>query len=89
MMSELFDEQKARQQYDLSQRNQYFSQGILQGMEKGMEKGMAKGKAQNSLEIAGKLLRLGILTRQEIADTTGLPLEKINQLAASADPSSV
>lgn len=80
MMSELFDEEYLRNQYNLAERRKNFAEGMQQGMLQGMEKGIL----QSSIDIAVKLLRSGIMPKEEIASITGLSPEKINELEAAA-----
>lgn len=67
MMSIIFDEDYQREQYDKSR----FMEGKIEGK--------IEGKAETALN----LLRLGLLSKENIAKATGLPLEKINELATS------
>ncbi len=66
--------------------------GFVEGMEKGMEKGIEKGLAEgieNGLaegqrkaneDIARKLKSMGVLSAEQIAETTGLSVEEIEKL---------
>ena len=49
------------------------------GMEKGMEKGIKKGEKNKAVEIARKLLDIGISSEQ-ISSATGLPVPEIMEL---------
>lgn len=60
MMSELFDEEYLRKQYDLSERKKSFAEGI----EKGMEKGIEKGKSSTLKSVADKLREMGLSDEQ-------------------------
>jgi predicted transposase/invertase (TIGR01784 family) len=54
-------------------------EGIDQGLEKGMEKGMEKGRELEREQIALRLLDKG-LAATEIADVTGLSVQRIRSL---------
>ena len=65
--------------------NQFKEAKMLQsveewGMEKGMEKGLKKGREENMEKTAVNLLKMGVLTKEQIAEATGLPLERIEIL---------
>ena len=49
--------------------------------EAGREKGLAEGALNKAIEAAKNLLRMGILTHEQIAQVQGLPLAKIQELA--------
>ncbi len=67
MMSELFDEEYLRNQYNLSERRKNFAEG----MEKGMEKGIEKGKSSTLKSIADKLREMG-LSDEQIKEATSI-----------------
>ena len=60
MMSELFDEEYLRSQYNKAERNKNFAEG----MEKGMEKGIEKGKSSTLKSVADKLREMGLSDEQ-------------------------
>lgn len=53
--------------------------GIVEGMEKGMEKGIAEGMEKGIILTARNLKQAGI-SKEIIAQTTGLSTEEIDQL---------
>jgi predicted transposase/invertase (TIGR01784 family) len=55
--------------------------GMEKGLEKGLEKGMEKGKIKGREETALNLLKMGMLTNEQIAQATNLPLKQIKTLA--------
>lgn len=55
--------------------------GMEKGMEKGLEKGLEKGKIKGREETALNLLKMGMLTNEQIAQATNLPLKQIKTLA--------
>lgn len=67
MLAELFDEEYLREQYNIAEGVYKFNEG--------MEKGIVK--------VAVNMLRSGILSKENVADMTGLPIERVNELAAA------
>ena len=57
-------------------------EGIAEGMEKGMKQGIEKGMNLRSLEIARKMLAMG-LSAEQVAKATQLSLEIIKNLSNS------
>ena len=53
---------------------------MKKGMEEGMKKGLEEGIKKNSIEIAKRLISMG-LPFEQIVQGTDLPLEKIQELA--------
>ena len=53
-----------------------------EGRAEGIAEGRAEGIAEKAIDIASNMLRLGLLSKENIALATGLPLETIDQLAA-------
>jgi len=51
-------------------------EGILKGMEKGIEVGAKQGK----IEVAKRLIKMG-LSMEQIVDATGLPKKEIQKIA--------
>ena len=49
--------------------------------EDGYEDGLEDGKARQAIEDAENLLRMNVLTLEQIAQATSLPLEKVQELA--------
>ena len=54
----------------------------LKGIAEGRLEGLADGKNEKASEIANSLIKLGMPSSQ-IAEITGLPLDKVNQLHSS------
>ena len=55
--------------------------GYLEGLEAGRTDGRAQGASQKAIEDAENLLRLNILSYEQISQSIGLPLEKVQELA--------
>lgn len=55
------------------------------GLELAEEKGLAKGRDEARAEVARNMLARGFPV-DDIADTTGLPLEAVGKLAAGTEP---
>ncbi len=51
--------------------------------EKGIQEGIRRGESERNLQTAQKLLILGVLTEEQIAQTTGLSLEQVKTIDAS------
>jgi len=70
-------------EYDLK-RDVRFQQGLregeLKGLREGELKGLREGELKGKIEVAKALLMLGKATHEEIAQVTGLPLDKIKKL---------
>ncbi|MBS0272183.1 MAG: hypothetical protein JSR85_06000 [Proteobacteria bacterium] len=58
---------------------QWKQEGYQKGIEKGVEKGIEKGKAEALYNTSVNLFKLGI-DAEQIAQATGLPLQKIKEL---------
>ena len=60
------------------------AEGIAKGIAKGIAEGKAKGRAEGeevkAIEIAMNLIAGGILSDEQIADATGLPVDEIKKL---------
>ena len=65
MMSELFDEQAQRDDYNAARDREV----------------RAEGRLQEKISVALNLLSLGTITKEDIAKVTGLTIEKIQELA--------
>ncbi len=91
MMTQLFDEETMRKQYDIASRRESLEQGIKigeerglkLGEERGMERGVKIGEERTKLSLASALITKGIMSLDEISQITGLPLEKIKTLKMS------
>ncbi|AEE16457.1 Rpn family recombination-promoting nuclease/putative transposase [Treponema brennaborense] len=66
-------------------RNEGIAEGETRGMEKGRITGITEGRTQGKSEekyaTAGNLLSMGVLTPEQIAAATELPLETVRELA--------
>ena len=94
MMSELFDEQAQRNDYNIARDEQVRAEGraegkaegraegITEGRAKGRAEGKAEGKNEGKLDVALNLLALGTISKEDIAAATGFTLERIKELAA-------
>jgi predicted transposase/invertase (TIGR01784 family) len=51
------------------------------GMEKGLKQGLETGKIKGKEETALNLLKMGMLTHEQIVQATNLPLKQIKALA--------
>lgn len=80
MMSELFDEQVQREQYDAAIKKAYKDEGIAEGMEKGiaegMEKGMEKGIAKGVFNTLVSLVKDGLLSIGEASKRANLSISE-------------
>ena len=79
MMTQLFDEETMRKQYDIASRRESLEQGIKIGEERGLK----LGEERTKLSLASALITKGIMSLDEISQITGLPLEKIKTLTMS------
>ena len=87
MMTQLFDDETMRKQYDIASRRESLEQGIKIGEERGLklgeERGLKLGEERTKLSLASALITKGIMSLDEISQITGLPLEKIKTLTMS------
>ena len=56
------------------------AEGKIEGEKQGIEQGILKGAEQKAIETAKRLISMG-LTLEQIVECTGLPLEKVQELA--------
>ena len=61
-------------------REEGFEQGREEGLQAGREEGRAEGSIEKARETAEKLLRMKVLTLEQIAEGTGLSIEEIKEL---------
>lgn len=84
MMSELFDEQVQREQYDAAIKKTYKDEGIAEGMEKGiaegMEKGMEKGIAKGVFNTLVSLVKDGLLSIGEASKRANLSISEFEEM---------
>ena len=81
MMSELFDEQAQRDDYNAARDKEVRAEGRAEGRIEGRAEGRAEGRLQEKISVALNLLSLGTITKEDIAKVTGLTIEKIQELA--------
>ena len=55
--------------------------GYEDGLADGLSAGIAQGSSQKALEAAENLLKMNVLTYEQIAQAQGLPLEKVKEIA--------
>lgn len=58
-------------------------EGLNEGLQKGLKEGLSKGRNEKALETAENLIKMKILTVEQIAQATSLPPEKIQELQKS------
>ena len=54
--------------------------GLKEGRAKGLKEGRAEGARENAIESAKNLLKLNLLSHEQIALAVGLPQEKVLEL---------
>jgi len=59
---------------------QGLEQGLEKGLEQGLEKGLEKGRQEKAEQTALNLLKIGVLTKEQIAEVTGLSLDRVESL---------
>ncbi|SFM52036.1 conserved hypothetical protein (putative transposase or invertase) [Ectothiorhodospira mobilis] len=60
-------------------------EGLQKGLQEGRQEGLQKGRQENARSTALNLLKLGVLTDEQIAETTGLSVAEVKAL--QSDPS--
>lgn len=90
MMEELFDEEYARKRYEAAERKYYreeyqkqLAEEVAKSRVESKAEGIAEGMVKNAMNNAANLLRMGLLSRENIALATGLSMEQINEIAAT------
>lgn len=63
--------------------NEGLKKGLKEGLQKGLKEGLSKGRNEKALETAENLIKMKILTVEQIAQATSLPPEKIQELQKS------
>ena len=56
-------------------------EGIAEGIKAGIKQGTLAGARQNAIEAAKKLLKMNVLSVEQIAEAQGLPIEQVKVLA--------
>ena len=59
------------------------NEGLKKGLKEGLKEGLSKGRNEKALETAENLIKMKILTVEQIAQATSLPPEKIQELQKS------
>ena len=81
MMDELFDAEYQLESYMRSHDAKKIAEGEARGEARGIEKGKIEGAAQEKVSLAINLIRMNMGSLEKIAEATGLPLSKIEELA--------
>ena len=55
-------------------------QGLKQGLQQGLQEGLQKGRSEKALETAENLIRMNVLTTEQIAQATNLSFEKVQEI---------
>ena len=55
-------------------------QGLQEGRQQGLQQGLQQGSQQKAEEIAINLLKIGLLSNEQIAQSSGLSIEKVLEL---------
>ncbi len=76
MMSELFDEDVIRMQYERAA-----NRDLREKIAEGRAEGRAEGEVKGIIETAKNLLRMKVLSFNDISAATKLPLEKVKELS--------
>jgi len=81
--AKMFDEYNLEEQR-LKTKKEGLQEGLEQGLEKGLEQGLQegleKGRQQKAEQTALNLLKIGVLTKEQIAEVTGLSLDRVESL---------
>ncbi len=59
--------------------------GRTEGKAQGLKEGLSKGIAEGKTETAIKLIKMNLLSSEQIASATQLPLEEVNRLKEEND----
>ncbi|MBR0032087.1 MAG: hypothetical protein IJP61_07360, partial [Treponema sp.] len=65
------------------QRHMAFDEGKAEGLSEGREKGLSEGARQKAVENAKNLLKMNVLSPEQIAQAVGLSVEEILDLRNS------
>ena len=89
MMSELFDEQAQREDYNAARDKEVRAEAKAEGRAEGRAEGQVEGRAEGMLNAALNMLALGTISKEDIAKVTGFTIERIKELAAQSNPAAV
>ena len=78
MLSELFDEEALCERYYIAIKKQAREEGFKEGFREGIK----EGREEALKDIVCRMLSIGKMSAEEIADATGFTLDKINKIAA-------
>lgn len=80
-LEKLSADQKTRYMAEVRERALKNEISMLSAAKKeGMKEGFEAGKHEKAVETAKKLLNVGVLTSEQIAEVTGLSLEEVGSL---------
>lgn len=82
-VAEIREEQKFRDDYVTYQ--MHIKEWKREGKAEGREEGIAYGEHKKAIETARNFLALGVVTHEQIAKATGLPLTEVQQLQISTE----
>lgn len=54
--------------------------GLKQGLKQGLQEGLQKGRSEKALETVENLIRMNVLTTEQIAQATNLSFEKVQEI---------
>ena len=57
------------------------AEGMAEGIKKGIKQGTLAGAQQKAIEDAKKLLKMNVLSLEQIAEAINLPIEQVKKLA--------
>ena len=60
--------------------------GVEQGLQQGLKQGLKQGERKTALKNAENLLKLNLLTPEQIAQAVELPLEEVLKLKGKVEP---
>jgi len=64
-------------------RNTAWNEGKIEGRIEGKIEGRIEGIKENAVETAKNLIKMGLLTFEQIAQATKLPVEQVKELAGT------
>lgn len=80
MMTDLFNEQALREQYEIAHDRELLEQGKAEGIAKGKAEGIAEGRVKGILETLVELVKKGILTIVQAADEAQMSVSEFEAL---------
>ncbi len=73
-----------RREKALKDEAMFLNEAKKHGWEEGREEGRKEGRKEGKQEAALRLLQMGVLTVDQIADATGLDMQEVDQLKTQA-----